>query len=275
VNIGKTGVFTTAQWRRLLSPTGQVPEWRDNERELTRTIKAALVDLRACDACDIELEPVRVRMPDNKLGLQFKVKLLDQHRLPFGEPVPADKELHAELLALGFKPAEARRLLEARDESYLRSKMALLRKAKNVQNPRGWLISALEKDFQDEEAQREADAREREEKLRQLRNVEEVKEAFKAWQNKRLRELFSELLEDERTRWEVRFSESTTAATMLSGKARQSAFFGWLLQQEGLQLLREPADVDAITFATLRPDKAEQKKLAAKDAVIEESSSDT
>ncbi len=254
VGNGLTGVWSSEQWRRLLSPTGQVPEWRNNERELTRTIKAALEDLRACDAVDIDLVPVKVRLPNNKPGLQFKVKLLEQARLPFGEPVPADKDLQKRLMALGFKAAEVRHMVESRDETYLRAKLELLHKAKNVQNPRAWLSSALARDFKDEERQAEQDTQRHQENAARLKDAEELQQAFAAWQHKRLRERFDELLEDERASWERRFAESSSVAAALTGKAKQGAFFGWLLKNQ-VNLL-DAADTNALLFAAMRPDKA-------------------
>lgn len=253
VGAGQTGAYPSAQWRRLLSPTGQVPAWRDNERELTRTIKAALADLKACDACDIELEPVKVRLANNQQGLQFRVKLVDQHRLPFGEPVPVDKELQRDLLSIGFKAAEVRHILEGHDESYVWATLTLMRKQPNVRNPRGWVIDALTKRRHDEELKAEQAAKERQEHARRLQGVEELRVAFATWQEKRLREQFNDLGEDEQAFLEVQFA-ATPAATALRGKARQAAFFGWLAKQDS-GLLRDPADVDPLTFAALRPDK--------------------
>lgn len=253
VGVGRTGAYATEKWRRLLSPTGNVPAWRDNERELNRAIKSAIADLKACDACDIDLEPVKVRLANNQPGLQFLVKLVKQHRLPFGEPVPVDRELRDRLLGLGFAAAEARHILESRDDTYIRSKLDMLAKAREVRNPKGWLIDALAKDYQDEEARAELEAQRRAQMAQRVKDAQEVKDAFAVWQAKRLREQFAELLEDERARWEVQFNE-TGAGAALGGKARQAAFFGWLARQ-GHNLLRAEEDADPIVFSTVRPDK--------------------
>jgi hypothetical protein len=254
VGTGRTGVYPSAFWRRLLSPTGQVPAWRDNERELMRTVKAAIRDLQACEACDIELEPVKVRLPNNTPGLQFKVRVTQQGRLPFGEPPPVDRDLRDRLLMLGFSQAEARHMQESRDPDYLRSKLDMLAKARNVKSPKGWLVASLEEDFHDEDAAAEKDARRREEEARRLNEAAKLREAFDAWRARRLREAFAELEEDIQAGWERRFSETATA-TQLSGRARQAAFFGWLAQQDH-GLLRQAVEVDPLAFAALRPDQS-------------------
>jgi hypothetical protein len=252
--VSLTGVYPLSKWRRLLSSTGQVPAWRDNDSELMRTIKGAIKELNACEGCDIELEPLKSVMPDGSKGLQFRVTDRSQAKLPFGAPVPADRDLRRTLLGMGFSDAQTNSIMGDRDADYLRSKLLLMAKAKNVRDPKAFLLAALEKDYRDEAVLLERAAQDRTAREAAYRQVQEVQDAFEAWKSRRLRETFAQLEEDERARWEVQYAQETPHSVLTGKTAKLNAFYGWLsLQSHGL--LADPAEQNALVFSALRPDK--------------------
>lgn len=250
-----TGVYPMAKWRRLLSSTGQVPSWRDNDSELMRTVKQAIKELNACEGCDIDLEPVKAVMPDGSKGLQFRVLSRSQAKLPFGAPVPADRELKKKLREIGYSDIDATRRMEERDPDYLWGKIKLMEKTPNVRSKKAFLDSAIAKDYQDEAAMAEKAAKERATKELVYREAQQVQEAFGAWQSKRLRERFESLDEFERVTWETAYQAHAPATPVTGKAAKLGLFYAWLARQPH-KLLDQPEDRDLLVFSALRPDKA-------------------
>jgi hypothetical protein len=253
VGIGRAGPYPFQRWQELLSPDGIRPKWEDNH-ECLRRIRKAIEELNACEGCDIVLEVERVTVADLGSCLQFKVRPLDQPKLPFGMPLPRNKVLFEALRAAGFSANEVRVMTETHGDEYLQAKLAMLEKAqgksRGVADSKAWLRAAIERDFQDDEVQEErAAAREREREQR-ISQAQALREAFAAFQAQQLRLRFQAAPEDERAQWERAFAESAVGERSggLGPTAKQGAFFGWLATQDH-DLFRDPEELDLAAFA--------------------------
>jgi hypothetical protein len=270
VGIGRAGPWPFERWQELLSPKGERPAW-ENQYEFLRRVKRAIAELKACEGCDVELEPERVRVAGAGACLQIRVRALNQARLPFGEPLPRNQELLQRMDLAGFSRAQVLVLLDTHGEEYLLAKLAMLDKAMEkanqgshpIQSPKAWLLAALERDFQDEEAQRAAQATLRHERERREQQLARLRDAFAQHQARRLRECFAQASEDVQARWQVRFEQADagSAAQVLPRAAREAAFFGWLLSQPH-GLLADPEDLDLAAFALVWKDAAREGAAA-------------
>lgn len=255
ISIGKAGPYPIERWQELLSPDGRRPAW-DNQYEFMRRIKSAIKELDAIDACDISLEVERVNVANVGKAIQFLVRATDQAKLPFGVPIPKNKELADRLLSIGFDKAQVLAMIDTHGEEYLQVKVDMLAKAqrapKPVQNPKAWLTAAIEHDYRDAEIQQAHNAQKAQERAALLKRSEETKDAFQQFRAERLRLRFSELEEDRRVSWEVQFADSEAGARAdgLMPKAREALFFGWLGQQNH-GLLTEPEETDFAAYAVM------------------------
>lgn len=255
VALGKAGPWPFERWQSLLSPTGERPAW-ENQYEFLRRLKRAIAELEACEGCDIELAPERVKVAGQGTCLQVLVRAREQARLPFGEPLPRNQELLRRLDLVGFSRAEVRVLLDTHGEEYLLTKLAIFDKnrqsSRGVDSPKAWLKAAIARDFQDEEVQREMQLRRQRERAQREQQIQRLREAFDAFQDMQLRARFAAADEDVRAHWEVRFEqealERAHVMQSLPPKAKEAAFFGWLKQQPH-GLFVDPEEQDTAAFA--------------------------
>lgn len=265
VALGKAGPWSFERWQSLLSPTGERPAW-ENQYEFLRRIKRAIAELEACEGCDIELVPERVKATAQGPCLQMSVRAREQARLPFGEPLPRNQDLLQRLDLVGFSRAEVRVLLDTHGEEYLLTKLAILDKNKQsprgVDSPKAWLKAAIARDFQDEEVQREMLLRKQRERTQREQQMQKLREAFAAFQEQQLRARFAAADEASRVHWEVRFDEATQERQellkSLPGKAKDAAFFGWLKEQPH-GLFVDPEEQDLAAFALVWRDSHVQE----------------
>lgn len=253
VGIGVAGPYPIERWQQLLSPEGNRPAW-ENVYEFMRRVKRSIKELHTCEGCDIEIEVERVKLPNAGAGLQFKVRPLDQSKLPFGIPLPRNPELMSRLVTIGFSEREAGMMVENHGEEYLLAKFELFDKSnkngKPIGNPKGWLNAAVARDFQDAEVQQATVRKMAQARELRLQRADQLKAAFQSFQAEQLRSRFYALEEDLRVNWEVQFAAAHEGhlTSSLAGKAKEQAFFGWLAQQAH-GLFQEPEEYDLATFA--------------------------
>ncbi len=242
-----TGAYPVRKWQELLSPDGVVPAW-ETPAEFMRKVKAAIRELDACEGCDILITPVKVPVANLGNCLRFEVHTREQSRLPFGMPVPSNRELLRRLTDIGFSEYEGSAYIEDKGEEYLIMKFLLLDKAKDVRDPRAWLRAAIEEDFVNAAVAAEAERHKAKLRAETARQAETVKAAFATHLADRLRQRFSEQPEDVRAGWEVGYAEQEPEAnSKLRGTAKEAAFFGWLAKQPH-DLYRDE-DEDFASFA--------------------------
>lgn len=263
VDIKKTGAYPVRQWQELLSHDGVVPAW-ETSAEFLRKVKSAIAELDACEGCDILISPERVQVPNVGSCLQFSVAKREQSRLPFGLPVPTNRDLHLQLTDAGFTDDEAVNYCDTHGEEYLITKFAILAKAKDVRDPKAWLRSAIEKDFKDAVVSLELERQKTRQKAEKARKTETVKAAFESFRADRLRQRFGELDEAQRVTWELRFAESGDAEKLQAfrGSARQQLFYAWLAKQSH-DLFMDPEELDFAAFAIGYLDNLPQPKALA------------
>lgn len=273
VAIGRAGPYPLLTWQRLLSPSGQPPQWEDS-REFRRRLKRSIAELHSCEGCDIRLEPENVHLPGTGAGLVIHVSPVEQSKLAFGAPLPPDPNLHRRLTGLGYSADSARILVEERGEEYVHAKFALLERTAGVRNPRAWLDAAIERDFRDERTAR-LQALEQKVQASELSDAAaDARVRFATFQQERLRQRFDEADEDVRSRWEAAYAEAkregegmeTWALTGAASQGRalgtsaldipegvrkaayRAAFFRWLLPQPH-GFLTQPEELDPVAFA--------------------------
>lgn len=256
IGVGRAGPYPIKRWQELLSENGCIPDWEDSA-ELKRKVRRALAELQQNETCDIDIKLRDCRMPlTGEKALEFEVKMRPQGTLTFGEPVPEDRELVVQMESLGFNASDVRGLVDAHGEEYLHAKLALLKKARNVANSKGWLASAISRDFQDKEAAEQAERVEQLRRNQKKQDKAQLQEEWQAFRAKRMRDQFAELLPYEQQVLQDDFSQDVEGqrvlATKLSVAARDAAFYAWLATQP--QGLKKDEELDFASYILWKQD---------------------
>jgi hypothetical protein len=246
IGIGRAGPYPIKRWQELLSENGKIPDWEDSA-ELKRKVRRALAELEQNENCDIDIKMKDCRMPlTGDKALEFEVRMRPQTKLTFGEPVPEDRTLVAQMEALGYNASEVRGLVDAHGEEYIYAKLALLKKARNVENPRGWLAAAIARDYQDNEAQEQALRVEKEKAQQKRLEKERLQQEFVQLRATRLRERLQQLSAEQQQEWLDKFAASPDGQVASSSKLSRAAFEAslvtWLASQPGWLVADEEQD---------------------------------
>jgi hypothetical protein len=250
IGIGRAGPYPTKRWQELLSENGKIPDWEDSA-ELKRKVRRALAELEQNENSDIDIKMKDCRMPlSGEKALEFEVRMRPQTKLTFGEPVPEDRTLVTQMAALGYNASEVRGLVDARGEEYIYAKLALLKQAKNVENPRGWLAAAIARDYQDKEAQEQASRLELGKTQKKKQERERLHQEFQQLRSTRLRERLQQMPIEQQQEWRAKFAESpegrAALSTKLSKAAKEASLITWLVGQPGW--LKEEEEQDFASF---------------------------
>ncbi|PPC84869.1 MAG: hypothetical protein CTY35_00680 [Methylotenera sp.] len=151
LHIERAGPYDIKVWQALLAEDGVVPDWEDAS-EFRRKLRRALAELKACEACDIDLEPIESRDPQtNKRTLEFIVSPRRQFVHDFGDNVPKNHDLFTWMISLGIKEPKVRSMMDAYPEDLLMQKKEMFtRKIKSdptIRNQAGWFIEAVQNDY--------------------------------------------------------------------------------------------------------------------------------
>jgi plasmid replication initiation protein len=167
IGVGTTGLSDIDEWRELLGATNKKAYsafFRFNGKVITPAIK----EINQKSNITIELITEKKGRRTIKMGFFVKEKAqksLFSDRL---EEVKASTE-YQDLLSYGIHKVQALRWIDEYGYSYIREKIELLKKNKelgSIKNPSGFLVKSIEKDFQDseikeKEAQKQKQAEER------------------------------------------------------------------------------------------------------------------
>lgn len=235
-------------WVLLIAGPDKYPDYREFKRTV---LKPAMEEIANTPGCNFTLE-----LDDSRRGahgrieaLRFKLVLKPQTSLAMQAPVTQDPALLARLLDIGIARPKAEELLTLHEEPYVRAKLEMLDRVlreraaggKKLKNPAGFLISAIESDWQDAAARHEEEVQKRLEAERVKETALRLRSQWAEYRTKAARAAYEALPDERRKDLLAEYLSSAPAVVRknFQDKAWNSPLFrnnfmNWLLEQPGV-----------------------------------------
>jgi hypothetical protein len=270
IDVGKTSIWTVAEWRDLLNALGDYyNEFKNFSRKV---LKPAIEEVN--EVSDINISAVFVYEGKAVTHLQFAVERKRQSQLILDVPAPRDARLEKKLSEIGFKEADVVDLVNTYEAEYLWSSLSQLEDvvasgAKPIKSKSAYLRTMLKnnKKASSDKAKDKATAEGRAKKA-PIENeastgkhknkdnpaLEELRENFNIHRRNRAQEIYNSLHADEQQTLQLSFEKESDQPTQILSSFKKSGFksklvssaFDTYIQEK---LLKDAMDMDMLQFA--------------------------